>query len=130
MIERTVQEGILTLRLAHGKASALDVELLDALLRELEGVSTDVRAIILTGTGSIFSAGVDLIRLTQEARGLRPALSASAVARPPHALRLPQTSHRCGQRTCHCRRVHHVACLRCSAHGRGKGEKSGYLSCW
>jgi enoyl-CoA hydratase len=66
MIERSQHEGILTLRLAHGKASALDVELLDALLRELEGVATDVRALVLTGTGSIFSAGVDLFRLTQE----------------------------------------------------------------
>ena len=66
MIERSQHEGILTLRLAHGKASALDVELLDALQRELEGVATDVGAIVLTGTGSIFCAGVDLIRLTQE----------------------------------------------------------------
>ena len=66
MIERSQHEGILTLRLAHGKASALDVELLDALLHELEGVATDVRALVLTGTGSIFSAGVDLFRLTQE----------------------------------------------------------------
>jgi enoyl-CoA hydratase len=65
MIERSQHEGILTLRLAHGKASALDVELLDALLRELDGVAEDVRALILTGTGSIFSAGVDLFRLTQ-----------------------------------------------------------------
>src|SRR5262245_53462848 len=66
MIERTLHEGILTLRLAHRKASALDIELLDALLRELDGAVEDVRAIILTGTGSIFSAGVDLFRLTQE----------------------------------------------------------------
>jgi enoyl-CoA hydratase len=66
MITRSLQDGILTLRLAHGKASAIDVELLDAMLRELEGVSDDVRAVILTGTGSIFSAGVDLIRLTRE----------------------------------------------------------------
>jgi enoyl-CoA hydratase len=66
MIERFLHEGILTLRLAHGKASALDVELLDALLRELEGVAEEVRALILTGTGSIFSAGVDLYRLTHE----------------------------------------------------------------
>jgi enoyl-CoA hydratase len=66
MIERTLQEGIVTLRLAHGKASALDVELLDALLRELDEAAADVRALILTGTGSIFSAGVDLFRLTRE----------------------------------------------------------------
>jgi enoyl-CoA hydratase len=66
MFERAQHEGILTLRLAHGKASALDVELLDALLRELDGVAEDVRALVLTGTGSIFCAGVDLFRLTQE----------------------------------------------------------------
>src|SRR5215813_14130931 len=66
MIELSQHEGILTLRLTHGKASALDVELLDALLRELDGLGEDVRALILTGTGSIFSAGVDLFRLTAE----------------------------------------------------------------
>ena len=66
MIERSQHEGILTLRLVHGKVSAIDVELLDALLREFDGVADDVRALILTGTGSIFSAGVDLFRLTQE----------------------------------------------------------------
>jgi enoyl-CoA hydratase len=66
MIARSRQEGVLTLRLAHGKASALDVELLDALLREFDAVGDDVRAVILTGTGSIFSAGVDLFRLTRD----------------------------------------------------------------
>jgi enoyl-CoA hydratase len=69
MIARSQREGVLTLRLAHGKASALDVELLDALLHELDGVAEDVRAVILTGTGSIFSAGVDLFRLTREGAG-------------------------------------------------------------
>jgi enoyl-CoA hydratase len=66
MIERSEHEGILTLRLAHGKVSALDVELLDALLRELDGAAQGARALVLTGTGTIFSAGVDLFRLTQE----------------------------------------------------------------
>jgi enoyl-CoA hydratase len=66
MIVRLQQDGILTLRLAHGKASAIDIELLDALLRELDGAGADLRALILTGTGSIFSAGVDLFRLTRE----------------------------------------------------------------
>jgi enoyl-CoA hydratase len=66
MIERSQHEGILTLRLAHGKANALDVELLEALAAELEGVAEDVRALILTGTGTIFSAGVDLFRLTRD----------------------------------------------------------------
>jgi enoyl-CoA hydratase len=66
MIARSQHDGVLTLRLAHGKASALDAELLNALLRELDGAGEDVRALVLTGTGSIFSAGVDLFRLTRD----------------------------------------------------------------
>jgi enoyl-CoA hydratase len=65
MIARSQHEGVLTLRLAHGKVSALDVELLDALTCEIDGVPEDVRAVVLTGTGSIFSAGVDLFRITK-----------------------------------------------------------------
>jgi len=62
MIERDIQDGIHTLRLAHGKASALDVELIEALEHELDLART-ARAIVLTGSGSIFSAGVDLFRV-------------------------------------------------------------------
>jgi len=65
MIERDLTDGILTLRLAHGKASAMDVELLAAFCDELDAAA-GARAVVLTGTGSIFSAGVDLFRLTEE----------------------------------------------------------------
>ncbi|HUP62482.1 MAG TPA: enoyl-CoA hydratase/isomerase family protein [Thermoanaerobaculia bacterium] len=65
MIERSQTGGILTLRLAHGKASALDLEFMDAIaLAFAEGAEAD--AVILTGTGSIFSAGVDLFRLLEQ----------------------------------------------------------------
>ncbi|HEX6371151.1 MAG TPA: enoyl-CoA hydratase-related protein [Longimicrobium sp.] len=64
MIERELEDGILTLRLAHGKASAMDVELLEALGAELDAAA-DARAVVLTGTGGIFSAGVDLYRLLE-----------------------------------------------------------------
>jgi enoyl-CoA hydratase len=64
MIEREQgEDGILTLRLAHGKASAMDAELLEGLIRELDAAD-EARAVIVTGSGSIFSAGVDLFRLT------------------------------------------------------------------
>jgi len=65
MIRRQSNDGIVTLQLAHGKASAMDVELCEAIRDELRAVA-DARAVILTGTGSIFSAGVDLFRLTNE----------------------------------------------------------------
>lgn len=67
MLERDLSGGILTLRLEHGKANALDDELAAALVRELEaaGSDDDVRALVLTGTGSMFSAGVDLFRLSE-----------------------------------------------------------------
>ena len=78
MIERSQSDGILTLRLAHGKASALDLEFMDAIaLAIAEGADAD--AVILTGTGSIFSAGVDLFRLVEQgaeyANRFYPALS-------------------------------------------------------
>ena len=71
MLDRDLSNGILTLRLAHGKASALDLELCQALQREVEAAaeSREVRALILTGTGSIFSAGVDLPRMINSGKG-------------------------------------------------------------
>ncbi len=65
MIERSEKDGVITLRLNHGKASALDLELLDNLALALaEANASSAKAVILTGTGSIFSAGVDLFRIT------------------------------------------------------------------
>ncbi|MDQ3282934.1 MAG: enoyl-CoA hydratase/isomerase family protein [Acidobacteriota bacterium] len=80
MIERSDDNGITTLRLAHGKASALDLELTEGLARAVAEVqASDARALILTGSGSIFSAGVDLFRLVEGgadyARQFLPALS-------------------------------------------------------
>jgi enoyl-CoA hydratase len=70
MIERSDHDGVTTLRLAHGKASALDLEFIDAIARAIAEVtaSNDTRAVILTGTHSIFSAGVDLFRLVDGGR--------------------------------------------------------------
>src|SRR5262245_56968480 len=62
MIDTSEREGVRTLRINHGKAGALDLELCEALhaaFREADSA----RALVLTGTGRIFSAGVDLPRL-------------------------------------------------------------------
>jgi enoyl-CoA hydratase len=70
MIQREDRGPIAVLRLAHGKASALDTELLEALdrsLRELDEARPE--AVVLTGTGSIFSAGVDLLRVLDGGTG-------------------------------------------------------------
>src|SRR3954469_18763101 len=64
MLQRDLADGILTLRIDHGKAGALDVELAQAVISAL-GDAGDARAVVLTGTGSIFSAGVDLFRLVE-----------------------------------------------------------------
>ena len=60
MIIREQTDDIAILRLAHGKVNALD-----ALATELDEAAGKARAIILTGNGSAFSAGVDLFRILE-----------------------------------------------------------------
>ena len=63
MFERSERDGVRVLALAHGKASALDLELLHGLARELDEERAHPEPLVLTGTGSIFCAGVDLVRI-------------------------------------------------------------------
>ena len=64
MIHREDRDGIALLRIEHGKANTLDLELCDAAVQAFEDAS-DARAVVLTGTGRIFSAGVDLFRVLE-----------------------------------------------------------------
>jgi len=65
MIERADIDGIAVVRLAHGKVNALDVELVEAIVETFtELASSAVRAVVLTGAGPAFCAGVDLRRFT------------------------------------------------------------------
>jgi enoyl-CoA hydratase len=65
MLQEDLHAGILTVRLAHGKANTLDLDLVTALTEAARHVADDdgVRAGVLVGTGHIFCAGVDLYRL-------------------------------------------------------------------
>ncbi len=66
MIELTHHADIAILRMAHGKANAMSTEFCRGLTARLDELrTTPARAVILTGTGRIFSAGVDLPRLIE-----------------------------------------------------------------
>jgi enoyl-CoA hydratase len=65
MIDVKTEDGIATVTMRHGKANALDIALCEGLAKcfgKLRGA--DVRAVVLTGQGRIFSAGVDLPAVT------------------------------------------------------------------
>jgi enoyl-CoA hydratase len=67
MLTDAIHDDILTLHLDHGKANALDLELAEALRDAFVRFAADdrLRASVLTGTGTIFCAGVDLYRLLE-----------------------------------------------------------------
>ncbi|TCP47246.1 enoyl-CoA hydratase [Tamaricihabitans halophyticus] len=62
MIEKAEHDGIAVLTLRHGPVNALDLELLQAIPQAFAEVA-DSRAVVLTGGGRSFSAGVDLKRI-------------------------------------------------------------------
>lgn len=67
MVEIDSRGDVAILNMSHGKANALDLELCEALTRRLaELEASAARALVLTGQGRIFSAGVDLVRLLGE----------------------------------------------------------------
>ncbi|MFI4960269.1 MAG: enoyl-CoA hydratase/isomerase family protein [Hyphomicrobiales bacterium] len=66
MIDIKTQADIAVLTLTHGKANALDIELCEALTARFQELrNSDAKAVVVTGQGKIFSAGVDLIRLSE-----------------------------------------------------------------
>jgi enoyl-CoA hydratase len=66
VIEKSEKGSIAILKLAHGKANTMDIELCQAVIEAFGQLRTSsVLAVVLTGQGGIFSAGVDLVRLSE-----------------------------------------------------------------
>jgi enoyl-CoA hydratase len=65
MIESKPVDGVAVLTMAYGKVNALDIEFCDALAARFNDLrKSDAKAIVLTAKGKVFSAGVDLKRLS------------------------------------------------------------------
>lgn len=85
MIGVEVRGQVAVVRMAHGKANALDTAFCRSLAAEFAGLAgRGCRAAVLTGRGPIFSAGVDLLRLRDGGPGyldeFLPALSEAFLA--------------------------------------------------
>jgi enoyl-CoA hydratase len=64
VIETTYHDGVAVVAMRHGKVNALDSALCQALCGALDQAAADgAQAVVLTGTGTVFSAGVDLHRV-------------------------------------------------------------------
>jgi enoyl-CoA hydratase len=85
MITITHRAAIRIATIAHGKANAFDVELSKAIISAIDAYqqSSDA-ALVITGQGTMFSAGVDLVRVVnggaEYVREFLPALSAALAA--------------------------------------------------
>jgi enoyl-CoA hydratase len=66
MIDLTRRGDVAVLRMTHGKANALDLELCEALTAQLgASARSGARALVIAGQGKMFSAGVDLVRVVE-----------------------------------------------------------------
>ncbi len=65
MIHREDRDIVTILRMEHGKANAVDTDLFADIDTALDAAEAS-RGLVLTGTGAIFSAGVDLFRVLEE----------------------------------------------------------------
>ena len=83
MLDLEERGEVAIMRLQHGKVNALDLELLLAITEAMRAVD-QARAVVITGSGSVFSAGVDLQRIVAGGpsyiREFLPALSDSFMA--------------------------------------------------
>jgi enoyl-CoA hydratase len=64
MIDVKTSDGIAVVTMQHGKVNALDIEMCEAIATRFKDLASDAKAVVLTGQGRAFSAGVDLVRLS------------------------------------------------------------------
>ncbi len=69
MIEVERRHDVTVLHMHHGKANALDLEFCRHIQRQFQELASQAGAVVVTGRGSIFSAGVDLLRVLNEGPG-------------------------------------------------------------
>jgi enoyl-CoA hydratase len=67
MLDVERRSGVTVVRLRHGKVNALDLELLRAITAAMRDLDRNV-AVVVTGSGAVFSAGVDLNRIVAGGR--------------------------------------------------------------
>jgi enoyl-CoA hydratase len=83
MLDVEQRSGVTVVRLQHGKVNALDLELLRALTAVMRDLDPN-GAVVITGAGTAFSAGVDLNRIVAGGRPyiqeFLPALSETFLA--------------------------------------------------
>ena len=83
MLEVEQRSSVTVVRLWHGKVNALDLELLQEITTVMRDLDPD-RAVVITGSGNVFSAGVDLRRIVDGGRAyvreFIPALSDAFLA--------------------------------------------------
>jgi enoyl-CoA hydratase len=85
VIEKSENGGVVVLKLADGKANTMDIEFCQAMIDEFTSLRTSsAKAVVLTGQGNIFSAGVELVRTSDGGaayvRTFLPALNAMFAA--------------------------------------------------
>ncbi len=107
MLDLEQRSGVTVVRLRHGKVNALDLEVLQAITAAMRDVDESA-AVVITGSGTAFSAGVDLHRVVAGGQSyvqeFLPALSRTFMAifdHPGPVLRGAATrrpSSRCGHR--------------------------------
>ncbi len=66
MLDLEYRQGVAILQLNHGKANALDLELLEGLSTALADRPEGTRSVVLTGRERMFSAGIDLPKLLSQ----------------------------------------------------------------